>query len=74
MVWRGIRSVVVVSAQQKISRRGRPEEMAAGTGPAHAFLDDRRGRGVRPRCSSPAPTPLGVLGDGGIAWEAWQWQ
>lgn len=74
MGWRGIRGVVVMPVQRELSSRGRPAEVAAGTGPAHTFLDDRRGRVVRPPCISSAPTPLGALGDGGIAWEAWQWQ
>lgn len=58
--------------QRELNRRGRPAEVAVGR--AHAFLDDRKGRGVRPTPAAQLPSPLGHWAMGAVAWEAWQWQ
>ena len=62
MGWRGIRGVVVMPVQRELSSRGRPAEVAAGTGPAHTFLDDRRGRVVRPPLQQLSSHPPGGIG------------
>ena len=77
MGWRGRRGMVAVlplTVQRQLNRRGCPTEVAAGTGRAHAFLDDRKGRGARPPPAAQLPSTWGYWAMGATAWEAWQWQ
>lgn len=67
-------AVLPLTVQRQLNRRGCPAEVAAGTGRAHAFLDDRKGRGARPPPAAQLPSTWGYWAMGATAWEAWQWQ